>query len=333
MSAKPHVCFFIPGLFQPLKLWRKDFAFQPEAGHLLRLCANARMESLPVIGLENTLFQHSGFPVAGEMPFAYYRYWLDFGTPPEQPLLCADPVWLQSGIDQVLLRPELPPLTGQEMETLLALLNPHLEDDGLRLAATHPQRWYLLGERAGEAGLRTTPLSQALGQGIFPLLPQGDKRYWHRLLNEIQMLLHTGGVPAVNALWLWGAANPAALPPPPADGQGEVVGQSAAAQILAVATRSRPQAASRLMDCALGSGDCRIVLEDLLVPAAVDGLQSWRQALDALEENWFAPALAGAMGGRFSVSLSACDGRIFHCQPVPPWQFWRRQQADWGQLI
>ncbi len=334
LSAKSHISFVLPGLFQPLSLWRKDFDFQPVAKHLLSLLASGRSESLPVSGLENTLFYSCGHPADSEIPFAYYRYLLDFGVPPTQALMCADPVFLQSGIDQVLLHPQFPQVTAQEMETLLFLLNRHLAEDGLQLAAKHPQRWYLLGERVKVAEVRTTPISQVLGQGIFPLLPQGDTRYWHRLLNEIQMLLHSSGIPSVNGLWFWGASSPASLPSLQKWGRGGFIGSSITAQTLAVASNASCQLANKLMDCQLlDSGKYAIILDDLLTTAVTDNPSGWQQAVDVLEENWFAPALLGMKSGKFSVSVTGCDGRIFHCEPVPAWQFWRNKPANWEQLI
>lgn len=330
---KPHLFFHVPGLFQPLALWCKDFAFQPVADNLLRLCARLSVEPVPPQGLENTLFHHCGQPADTEIPFAYYRYWLDFGVPPEQALLCADPVFLQSGIDQLVLQPQLPQLTAQETAKLLALLNQHLAEDGLQLEAKHPQRWYLLGDRIGSSTLRTVPLSQVLGQGIFPLLPQGDKRYWHRLLNELQMLLHSSGIPSVNALWLWGTSTPSSLPPLQKEGRGGFLGLSSTAQTLSQATSLPHQTATRLAECHLEPGSYPIILEDLLIPAVSDNLSAWQQALDTLETNWFAPALAGMKSGKFTVSLTACDGRILHCQPVSHWKFWQTPSAHWGQLI
>lgn len=327
--------FFIPGLWQPLTLWRKDFAFQPVAQALLRLCAKLSVESSPVQGLENTLFQQSGHPTELELPFAYYRYLLDFGVPPEQALLCADPVYLSSGLDSVILQPNLPVLTMAEMATALTMLNQHLAEDGLQLVARHPQRWYLLGDKVRTATpLRTVALSQAKGQSIFPLLPQGDKRYWHRLLNEIQMLLHTLDMPAMNAVWLWGATNPTALPALQIQTFDAWLGLSPTAQVMALATHSTHQMTASLADSHLAAGKrYAIILDDLHLPSVSDDLNAWQQALDAIEKNWLEPVLAGVQSGKFSVSLTACDGRILHCQPRPAWKIWQTQAATWDQLL
>ncbi|MEN9424435.1 MAG: hypothetical protein RL122_1818 [Pseudomonadota bacterium] len=329
----PHVQFVIPGLWQPLALWRKDFNFRPVAPSLLRLCADHRPAPLAAQGLENTLFHLKGHTVTTEIPFAYHRYRLDFGVPPALPLLCADPVFLKSGLDSVVMQPALPLLPADELATLLALLNHHLAEDGLQLVAKHPQRWYLMGERVqGDVPLQTVPLSQALGQSIFPLLPQGDKRYWHRLLNEIQMLLHTRENPAVNALWLWGAAYPASLPALQTDEQQTFVGESVTAQVMALATAVRYQAATQFADVPLTTGHYTVVLEELHPCSVADDLQGWQQALAQLETAWFAPALRAMQSGQCSISVTACDGRLLHCQRPSPWKFWGTPSATWEQL-
>lgn len=333
LSNKSHIHFFLPGLFQPLALWRKDFAFQPVAENLLRLCASTTVETLPVQGLENTLFHQAGHPADTELPFAYCRYLLDFGVPPPQALLCADPVLLKSGQDSVVMQPSLPHLTEQEMATLLTLLNSHLAEDGLQLVAKHPQRWYLLGERVqGTTPLCTVPLSQALGQSIFALLPQGDKRYWHRLLNEIQMLLHTSEIPAVNALWLWGASS-SSLPSWQKGGWGGFLGSSTTAEVMASATNTPYHPVTTFADCQVDAGNYAIILEDLHIPSVTDDLHHWEQALAELETHWFAPALVGMKSGKFDISISACDGRLLHCQASPAWKFWQTRAANWDQLI
>ncbi len=328
-----HLNFYLPGLFQPLDLWCKDFAFQPAARNVLRLCANSKVTTQPVQGLEATLFHACGQTSADEIPFAYYRYCADFGAPPPTALLCADPVWLKSGLDSVVMQPQLPSLTLDEVTRLLAVLNQHLQEDGLQLVANHPQRWYLLGKRVGDVTLRTVPLSQALGHSIFALLPQGDKRYWHRLINEIQMLLHTCESAAVNALWLWGAANPAASVPLSANASGGFIGETLTSQVMALASNTPHQVPTTLSDARLATGKTyALILEALHVPSVSDDMQGWQQALDLIEQRWFAPALAGLQAGQFAVSLTACDGRTLHCQPTPAWKFWQIRSATWEQL-
>lgn len=332
MTHKPHLHFYVPQFLQPLALWRKDFAFTPSAPHLLRLLAQAQPQILPATGLEHSVLAQCGYALPEELALAYYRYWLDFGTAPTQPLACADPVCLQSGIDQVVMQPDLPKLTPEQVDGLLPILNQHLGEDGLQLVAKHPQRWYVLGERIRDLPLRTVPLSQALGQGIFPLLPQGERRYWHRLLNEMQMLLHSSAVEGVNALWLWGAST--VVQPLPAAPRQHSIGTHVLAELLPLLTHGTHQTASDLAACDLQAGQrYHIILDDLLKAALSDDMQGWQQTLDVLETTWFAPALAGLQAGKWQVSLTTCDGRMWHCQAPARWRFWEKSQARWEQLM
>ena len=322
--------FIVPGLFQPLRLWRSDFAFAPVAPSILRLCAGARRVALPVQGLENTVFAALGHSANEELPFAYYRYCLDFGTPPLQPLACADPVWMRSGIDQVTLNAELPALDAATATQLQTLLNAHLAEDGLCLVSQHPQRWYLLGTAlTGETAPRTVPLSQALGQSVFALLPQHNRRYWHRLLNEIQMLLHDN-THGINALWLWGVSD-CSQPPRVTTRWNSVIGNSVTAQTVALAANVRYQQATALAHSDYTSGNHLVILEDLSLPALGDNPVTWQAALDVLQAAWFEPALKYARKGQ--VILNSADGNEWHCQPPAMWQFWQAHQASWAQLL
>lgn len=330
MSSKPHITFIIPGLFQPLKLWRQDFAFQPVAESLLALCASTRSESLPVTGLENTLFHLLGHPVDAGVPFAYYRYQLDFGAAPQQEVMCADPVLLQGGIDQVTLHPVLPVLSADEAADLLKLLNAHLAEDHLQLVAQHPQRWYLLGQGGHKPfPEQTTPLSQARGQNIFQLLPEGNRAYWHRLLNELQMLLHDRG--AANAVWFWGEADPGRIASAPLQQGWQVPAITLTASMGAAAVQADAVNAADFR--ALASAETTVVvLENLLVAAVSDDTSQWQQALDHLEARWLLPALQAWQKGQCTISLTACDGRLLHCQQTPAWKFWQNRTVNWEQL-
>jgi len=231
-------------------------------------------------------------------------------------------------------------MNAQETSSVLALLNKHLAEDGLQLVAKHPQRWYLqhMAGMEGQHGfpLQTTPLSQALGQSIFPLLPKGNHHYWHRLSNELQMLLHRCEVKKANAVWLWGGGDAGAcsLTGDPYNSPYTVVGGGACGQTAARAAMVTWHAADDFADLRWAA-DARylVILERLRLPSLTDQLGVWQTALDALDSAWFLPARNGLNAGRFTVSLSACDGRTLHCQPAARWKFWQPQAARWDQLI
>ncbi len=314
-------------------LWRKDFGFEPQAPGLLQLCADAQVEQSTVTGLENSLFQQLGYQTEQGIPFAWYRYQLDFGVPPSVPLLCADPVCLQSGISQVLLEARVPRITSLDLQLLLGKLNQHLAQDGLELVAKHPQRWYLLKNNARiQLPEHTVPLTQAWGQDIYPLLPQGENRYWHRLINEMQMLLHDSGVDAVNGVWLWGGVNK--LPPAEITQTSTdmaVAGQTVNAQTVAGAAGVACQAAAHLREVRAAATTI-VVLEDLMSAALKDETHCWQQLLDRLEDQWLMPAWTDLKAGLLDVSLHPCDGRIFHCQMPGRWKFWQKRSIRWQDL-
>ena len=176
-----------------------------------------------------TLFHLFGYAPALERdcPSAPYC-WLadrqtdDPGMVPDTYVLHADPVHLRPDRDRLVLfaGPDFAP-DRAEADALVALFNQHLGEEGLRLEAPTPGRWYLLSEQAPE--LVTQPLAAVLGRPIAGQLPRGpEARRWARLLNEVQMLFHhsevnqhreAAGIPTLNGLWLWGGGR--LLPPPP----------------------------------------------------------------------------------------------------------------------
>lgn len=127
--------------------------------------------------------------------------------------LRADPVCLQADRDTALLvaHEELA-LTGDEANNLVDLINTHFIDEPWQLYSFSPHRWYLRLEQPID--LITTPLETVLGEDINRFAPSGnDAGYWHKITNEMQMLLHGSSVnferdsrnfPTANSVWLWG---------------------------------------------------------------------------------------------------------------------------------
>ncbi len=106
-------------------------------------------------------------------------------------------------------------VSSEESLALAQSINAFIADEGLKIEAVAPDRWYI--EFPIDVDLpRTTPLLNAAGMNVFEHLPQkmmGVQHDFQRLGNEIQMLLHDHpvnqsrelrGLPTVNALWFWG---------------------------------------------------------------------------------------------------------------------------------
>ncbi|MDD5385037.1 MAG: hypothetical protein PHG89_09180 [Gallionella sp.] len=125
--------------------------------------------------------------------------------------LRADPVHLRLQRDQLVLLPDVEVGAGEAAQLCVAL-NEYFVGQGMEFFTPHPQRWYVRVDRLPD--IETVSLMQAAGCNVRGLLPKGaEAASWHRIFNEIQMLLFAhpvnearearGELP-VNSLWLWG---------------------------------------------------------------------------------------------------------------------------------
>lgn len=338
MATPPHIHLFIPELLASLPLWQQDFGFHPEAPVLLALLANARHERLPVAGLERSLLHVAGYAVADALPWAGLRFRQQTGHSATGAVLCADPVCLNAGIDRITLLAQGPVLGNQEASSLLVSLNEHLALDGWQLLAVDSQHWYLQSHEDAPNPVpfpATTPLSEVGRQSVFPCLPQSADKYWQRLLNELQMLLHAHpvnqrreqqGLPVVNGLWLWGEGE---LP----DNDGRhwpdaVMGGGDVGQVLAHHAGCAWQA-----DWQADAGVRNFLILDTLVsPAIQDDPHAWQESLRQMESGSLAAVLADLQAGS-GLSVYDCAGNVWECRPRDKWRFWQAKQADWKQLL
>jgi len=197
----------IPDLFLP-----KDIAAEVLADMsfpaLQKILGRGQSEILEPVSLESRLCEMFGIPFQQDVPVAAIS--AAFDGLAAGCWLRADPVMLDLQRDQLLLNPVR--VRSEEAAALCASLNGHFAGHGMEFFAPHPQRWYVRLEAL--PGMRTTPLSEAIGRDVRKLLPAGvDAVYWHQVFNEIQMLLHThpinetresSGEPTINSVWFWG---------------------------------------------------------------------------------------------------------------------------------
>ena len=137
-----------------------------------------------------------------EIEFSSESYWLR-----------ADPVNLQPDGDTALMagHEELA-LTQEEANQLVVQINEHFIDEPWTIYSFAPHRWYLRLDK--HANLTATPLAQVLGEDINQFSPTGDDAdYWFKIINELQMLIHSSNVNfdresksmwTANSVWLWG---------------------------------------------------------------------------------------------------------------------------------
>ena len=245
--------------------------------------------------------------------------------------LSADPVHLQVNRDQLILRaPESLSITATEAVALCAALNGHFATDHFSFLAPQPDRWYLKTPKP--ARIHTNGLSRAIGHDVDRMLPEGEDRLaWHRLFNEVQMVLHAhtvngerelrGALP-INSLWFSGGGT---LPRASTSFQA-VIGSSALAQGLSKLTQI-PFTAAEQGIAAISANDVLIELLDAATASMRLDPAAWKDALEDLEQRWFAPLAGLLTKGRIRqlVIATVDSGRSYRWSVTRMnlWRWWR----------
>ena len=129
------------------------------------------------------------------------RYWL-----------CAEPVTLEVGRDDVRLAGVVGDLDAAEATALLSSLRAQFASDGIEFLERGSGRWWVTVAEPQQ--LETSPPDAAIGKPLIAHLPRGgDAARWRRWQSEMQMLLfehpvnqsrERGGLLPVNYVWMWG---------------------------------------------------------------------------------------------------------------------------------
>ncbi|HHH36122.1 MAG TPA: hypothetical protein ENK48_04755 [Gammaproteobacteria bacterium] len=344
MKTLPSLTLYVPGL-----LGRRDLraSFRAEAatqdlGLLAWFLSRARAEPLAgghhgglcaLCGLEAE--EERALPLA-----ALSRLGEEEGTPAGGCWLRADPVCLEADRDCVVLRDRVVPAPDQ-VDSLLALLNGHLAEEGLRLEASAPERWYL--SLAQSRVPETWPLAHVLGQDIHPWMPAGTEgRRWRRLLNEIQMLLHDcdinharraeGSLP-VTSLWPWGGG---CLPPASSCPWSRLWGNDPLVRGLArwggISHGTLPGDGDALLNELAGPSAHLVVEEGPWRETRLGEAEAWAAWLAAWQARWLAPLLAACRAGRLG-GLALCDGAGRCYRLEGRWRRWWRRPRPFGDFL
>jgi len=321
----------LPELFPPV-----DYAGEAVAGLQLplleRILARSGRQPLSAATLESWLCGAFGVAEGAIAPITL----LADGIQPDGYFwMRADPVHLLVRGSEVLLGP-VGALSGEESAQLCDSLNRHFEGEGMYFEAPHPQRWYL--RLSAAPGVETHLLSEVVGQDIRPYLPHGQEALrWHRLFNEIQMLLagHAAndvreqrGYWSVNSIWPWGGGfAPERLHVP----CSQMLTDNALAAAFGVAANIPVH---ELADCreylGPGRGGKLLIVWDGLRRARQQGdLAGWRDSLAQLEQT-LAPLWHELRKGRIDeLVLDVVQGAAscrFSLTPRGAWRFWRRRR-------
>ena len=317
----------IPKLLSPLTLWNKDFAFTPEPTVISALLANSHVQATKSHSLEHTLFNKLGLESRTELPIAYYRYQLDFGTTPDCHVMCADPINLQAGTDEIILTPEsIDDLSKADANELIHELNKHFAQDKWEFVVADSGNWYL--KHQSSEAINTAPLSQAKGESVFKHLPQSSTLNWHSLQNEIQMLLHmaplnqmreiAGQLP-INSLWFWGAGKSATLE----HDIDALWGDDAIIDIAALTADIPHKPLSKLNE--LNTGNHIIILDSLYSPAVMDNYVNWEKQYQELEANILTNIIKIAKNKKQKLIINDCNGTELTINHKKSWKFWKKE--------
>ena len=247
--------------------------------------------------------------------------------------LRADPVHLRLQRDQLVLLPNVEASAGEAAQ-LCAALNEYFAGQGMEFFAPHPQRWYMRLDQLPEIG--TVPLSQAAGRNVRGLLPKGkEAMHWHRVFNEIQMLLFAhpvnearearGELP-VNSLWLWGSGVNIA-PQKTYDG---VSSDEVLAGMFAAAAGIPFSGWPEQWRDEENGGRQLLVWTGLRSALQRGDLEAWRAALQEFETGYAQPLWRALRAGKISqLQVDILDGeRVRHLllKRADARAFWRRSE-------
>ena len=299
---------------------------------LQTLLARGRLVACAADGVEAQVCAELGIARQQDYPIAPITLQYDGGMAGSPYWLRADPVHLRVMRDRIVLADsKVLNLTQPEADALARSISDHF---GATFSPQplHPARWYLRLDQAPR--LCTTPLSLAVGCDIDALLPQGEDAMLFRThLNELQMLLfehpvnqarEARGELPVNSLWLWGGG---CLP---AISKNAAAVYSNDAEVRALGRFCGVEAAAMpgLFSAGLLEENKLIVLDQLKEAGQYGDAFGWREAISALERDWFQPLLAHLRWHASVVRLvDPVNGKCLDLNWLDCWRIWRRPRA------
>jgi hypothetical protein len=320
----------IPDLFLPKNFAAETCTDLPLPA-LESLLGKGRSEILEPAALEDLLCEIFGMPSRGDAPIAAVSALFDgLGA---GCWLRADPVHLRLQRDQMLMLAHSE-ISAEEAGQMCASLNEYFAGQGMEFFAPHPHRWYVRLDSLPD--IRTRPISQVIGGDVRRALPTGaDAAHWHRVFNEIQMLLFAHplnesrderGALTVNSVWLWGAGHSEnALP------QNNYINASSdevLVEMLATAAGVPFSAWTGHWREAENDGGQLLVWTGLRPALQSGDLAAWRNALQDFESGYARPLWQALRSGRIAnlrMDILGRDGmRRVVLTRGDTWSFWRR---------
>lgn len=323
----------VPGLLDRVGEWQASYGGVGRFPALEWLLGRSKSGPAQSLGLGDVLARL--FAIPGPLPAGPLTRLALTGERDDQVWMCMDPVHLEPGItDLVLTGPDQLRLELDDARALAGRINAHLAEDGLHIEVNAPGHWHLRLPATWVVP-ETRNLDAVLGRPINSRLPTGpEAAYWHRLINELQMVLFDApenrarearGLPSVNSVWPWGGGVlPEHLSAPVSRLWGDDLLLAGLARHAGVPIEPLPETAEPV----LAAGGARLVVLDMLhTDAALDDLEAWQSGMEGLERAWFEPlrkALGKASLKRLVIHGTA--GAVFELPASARWRLWRRSE-------
>ena len=244
----------------------------------------------------------------------------------------ATPVHLEPDLTCVRMGARPVELDDEEWRCIGTEFNRLFGKDGFQLRVT-ARAVALLAASAPIDAVTTDP-ARVLGQNIEPSLPSGAAgALLRRMMTGIQMWLHEHpvnlararrGLPAANALWVWGGGQLPALPAPVE--LPRLLGPDLFLQGLWRILQGEIEAPSASLESAVTRGDCMVVALSALEPARAPA-----EVLTDMDRDWLAPALRALRTGRIASLALHLNDRLFRASRLDTFRFWRRHRL-WREL-
>lgn len=239
--------------------------------------------------------------------------------------LRADPVHLRVAQNHIMLADNYAfELTQEEAVEFTCAINQHLNDDGITLLPLHPYRWYIRLPDKPEIHTRT--LNSATCKNINTLLPIGkDSMKWHKIFNEIQMLLYDHPLNqaraarnqiAINSIWFWGGGY---LPQSIHSTYTHLWSNESFSQALANLSKTInskvPENAKNWLHDNKTEHQL-VILNTLLNKDKYNLAYEWRKNLYELEKEWFSPLYAALKNNQINELRISTTNDNFSCDFV-----------------
>jgi len=304
-------------------------ALAEHAPSLANLTAQGQAHDRLWPGLEYRVAEALGFEATNLVPFAaLIRNAL--GQSSEGQWLCATPVFLEIGIEKILLHDlNASSLAEEGAFSLVEAFNQHFADDGLCIEPDRSGYWFI--RLPEHRVIRTQPLSMVRGQSIYPLLPGGEQSaFWHGWMNEVQMLFfnhpvnisreHRGERP-ISGLWLWGEGE---IMQPVESDWDLVLTNDLVSEAMAQYTGVEVLPLYEGIPFEGQYERVLLVVDELQTSTANGDYDIWQQTIQKLESGLFRP-LCEAWNQRKIKKLSIeSDGVSIEIPERSRWRFWRQ---------